>query len=235
MINVFILSGYHIYFSNQEELLQFCASPKVHKEVNNWCNDLEMEMLGLNNAGARQISNSKKPIEVPDDLYGMNIRVSGANIFINLYRDYFKANPTAMDFSEVYTALQQGTIDGQENPVAVFQSSKFDEVQKYLTLWDGVYDTTIWVMSSASLEKLSPEDQEIVRICANEALEWGNNYLANNEAKIIEDLKANGVEVNQLTPEQKAVFKEKSAGIYEEYRQIVGDSVIDLFTKDYKE
>ena len=59
--------------------------------------------------------------------------------------------------------------------------------------------------------------------------------LANNEAKIIEDLKANGVEVNQLTPEQKAVFKEKSAGIYEEYRQIVGDSVIDLFTKDYKE
>ena len=165
----------------------------------------------------------------------MNIRVPGANIFINLYRDYFKANPTAMDFSEVYTALQQGTIDGQENPVAVFQSSKFDEVQKYLTLWDGVYDTTIWVMSSASLEKLSPEDQEVVRICANEALEWGNNYLANNEAKIIEDLKANGVEVNQLTPEQKAVFKEKSAGIYEEYRQIVGDSVIDLFTKDYKE
>ena len=77
-----------------------------------------------------------------------------------------------MDFSEVYTALQQGTIDGQENPVAVFQSSKFDEVQKYLTLWDGVYDTTIWVMSSVSLEKLSPEDQEIVRICANEALEW---------------------------------------------------------------
>lgn len=63
-------------------------------------------------------------------------------------------------------------------------------------------------MSSVSLEKLSPEDQEIVRICANEALEWGNNYLANNEAKIIEDLKANGVEVNQLTPEQKAVFKE---------------------------
>ena len=57
----------------------------------------------------------------------------------------------------------------------------------------------------------------------------------NNEAKIIEDLKANGVEVNQLTPEQKAVFKEKSAGIYEEYRQIVGDNVIDLFTKDYKE
>ena len=55
--------------------MQFCASPKVHKEVNSWCNDLEMEMLGLNNAGARQISNSKKPIEVPDDLYGMNIRV----------------------------------------------------------------------------------------------------------------------------------------------------------------
>ena len=85
--------------------------------------------------------------------------------------------------------------------------------------------------SSASLEKLS--DQEIVCFVLM-TLEWGNNYLANNEAKIIERFKANGVKVNQLTPEQKAVFKENQQEYTEEYRQIVGDSVIDLFTKDYK-
>ncbi len=222
-------------FSNQEELLQFCESEKVRSEVNKWCNGLEMEMLGINNAGARQISNSKIDIIRPDDLNAMNIRVPGANIFINLYRNYFNANPTAMDFSEVYTALQQGTIDGQENPVAVFQSSKFDEVQKHLTLWDGVYDTTIWVMSSARLKNLSSQDQELIRSCAKESLEWGNDYLAENENKIISDLEEKGVKITRLTPEQKEAFKERSAGIYDEYRGIVGDEVIDLFTKGYKE
>lgn len=100
-------------------MLAFCHSDKVHEVVNGWCNDLEMEMLGINNAGSRQISNSKKEITKPEDLKGMNIRVPGANIFIDLYRNYFGANPTAMDFSEVYTSLQQKTIDGQENPIAV--------------------------------------------------------------------------------------------------------------------
>lgn len=99
-------------FPNSDDLLAFCHSDKVHEVVNGWCNDLEMEMLGINNAGSRQISNSKKEITKPEDLKGMNIRVPGANIFIDLYRNYFGANPTAMDFSEVYTSLQQKTIDG---------------------------------------------------------------------------------------------------------------------------
>ena len=124
-----------------------------------------------------------------------NIRVPGANIFIDLYRDYFGANPTAMDFSEVYTSLQQKTIDGQENPIAVFDSSKFAEVQQYVTLWDGVRDTTIWVMSSKTLDKLSEEDQQLVRDCATEALDWGNDYLAENEQQIIDKLKAGGTTI----------------------------------------
>ena len=158
-------------FPNSDDLLAFCHSDKVHEVVNGWCNDLEMEMLGINNAGSRQISNSKKEITKPEDLKGMNIRVPGANIFIDLYRNYFGANPTAMDFSEVYTSLQQKTIDGQENPIAVFDSSKFAEVQQYVTLWDGVRDTTIWVMSRKTMNKLSPEDQELVKECAAEALD----------------------------------------------------------------
>ena len=124
---------------------------------------IETENLGIHNAGSRQISNSKQEIKTPDDLIGMNIRVPGANVFISLYRTYFGANPTAMDFSEVYTSLQQGAIDGQENPIAVYASSKFDEVQKYVTLWDGVRDTTIWIMSSATLESLTDEEERIVR------------------------------------------------------------------------
>ena len=104
-------------FPNSDDLLAFCHSDKVHDVVNGWCNDLEMEMLGINNAGSRQISNSKKEITKPEDLKGMNIRVPGANIFIDLYRNYFGANPTAMDFSEVYTSLQQRPLTDRRTPL----------------------------------------------------------------------------------------------------------------------
>ncbi len=222
-------------FPSQENLLKFCSSPKVHAEVNKWCNAIETEMLGINNAGSRQISNSKGEIRTPEDLRGMNIRVPGANVFITLYRDYYGANPTAMDFSEVYTSLQQKTIDGQENPIAVFASSKFEEVQPYVTLWDGVRDTTIWIMSSATLEKLTPEQEKIVRESAARALQWGNDYLAASEDGIIEDLKTKGVTFTYLSPEEKDVFREKAAGIYNDYRDSIGADVIDLFTRGYLE
>lgn len=222
-------------FPDQESLLKFCSSEKVQQEVNKWCNAIEMEMLGINNAGSRQISNSKKEIKTPEDLRGMNIRVPGANVFISLYHDYYGANPTAMDFSEVYTSLQQGAIDGQENPIAVYASSKFDEVQKYVTLWDGVRDTTIWVMSSKTLERLTPEQERIVRESAAKALQWGNDYLAASEDGIIEDLTAKGVVFTYLTPEQKNAFRDQAAGIYDQYKDTIGADVIELFTKGYLE
>ena len=177
----------------------------------------------------------KKPVTKPEDLKGMNIRVPGANIFIDLYRNYFGANPTAMDFSEVYTSLQQKTIDGQENPIAVFDSSKFAEVQQYVTLWDGVRDTTIWVMSQKTMKKLSPEDQALVKECASEALDWGNDYLADNEEAIIQKLRDGGTTITDLTDEQKAEFQKACAGIYDDYARSVGQDVIDLFTGGYKE
>lgn len=215
-------------FDTTDDLIEFVNSDETKEEINGWCNDLEMSMLGINNAGSRQIS-SNSEIRSPEDLKGMNIRVPGANVFIDLYRKYFKANPTAMDFSEVYTSLQQGTIDGQENPIAVFDSSKFAEVQANVLLWDGVRDTNIWVISNKTLDKLSDEDAELIQECADEALQWGNEYLAENESTIIEKLKEQGVQFTELTDEEKAVFKEACSGMYDEYADIIGQDVIDLF------
>lgn len=215
-------------FDTSEDLINFCSNEKSRGEVEKWCNNLQMSMLGINNAGSRQIS-SNMEIRTPEDLKGMNIRVPGANVFIDLYRNYFKANPTAMDFSEVYTALQQKTIDGQENPMGVFDSSKFAEVQQYVTLWDGVRDTNIWVISQKTLNKLSDENQEIIRSCASEALQWGNDYLAENEEKIIDKLEKNGTIFIRLTPEEKDAFKAACVGMYDDYAKIIGQDVIDLF------
>lgn len=215
-------------FDTTDDLVDFCNSEEGRGEVESWCNDLQMSMLGMNNAGSRQIS-SNKEIRTPEDLKGMNIRVPGANVFIDLYRDYFKANPTAMDFSEVYTALQQKTIDGQENPISVFDSSKFAEVQEYVTLWDGVRDTNIWVISQKTLKKLSPDNQELIRSCSAQALQWGNEYLADNEEKIIEKLEQGGTVFVRLTDEEKDVFREACSGMFDQYAEVVGQDVIDLF------
>lgn len=215
-------------FDSTEDLVRFVNSDRAKTEINKWCNDLEMTMLGINNAGSRQIS-SNKEIHSPEDLKGMNIRVPGTNVFIDLYRDYFKANPTAMDFSEVYTSLQQRTIDGQENPIAVFNSSKFAEVQSNVLLWDGVRDTNIWVISNKTLAKLSPEDVKIIKESAAEALQWGNDYLAANESSIIENLEKNGTKFARLTDEEREKFKEACAGIFVKYVDVVGQDVINLF------
>lgn len=220
-------------FDNTEDLVAFCNNDNVKSEIDGWCNDLEMSMLGINNAGSRQIS-SNKEITSPEDLKGMNIRVPGANVFIDLYKNYFHANPTAMDFSEVYTALQQGTIDGQENPIAVFDSSKFAEVQSNVLLWDGVRDTNIWVMSEKTIKKLSDEDEALIRECASDALEWGNDYLAENEQSIIENLAKKGVSFTELSDDQRAEFKEVCAGMFDDYADVVGQDVIDLFKNQGK-
>ncbi len=218
-------------FDTEEDLVAKTNDPEIKATINGWTNAMNMTMLGINNAGSRQISNSKKEIKMPEDLKGMNIRVPGANVFIDLYKDYFGANPTAMDFSEVYTSLQQGTIDGQENPISVFESSKFNEVQKYVTLWDGVRDTTIWIMNTKNLEKLSPENQAVIKEAAEEALQWGNEYLAGNEAEIINTLEESGVVFTRLTDSEKEAFKAASAGIYDKYSTEIGQDVIDLFRK----
>ncbi|WP_312641329.1 DctP family TRAP transporter solute-binding subunit [Hydrogenoanaerobacterium sp.] len=218
-------------FPTIDSLLKVCDSEEIYKEVDSWCAEMDMKMLGFHNAGARQLSNSKKEIRTPEDLKGMNVRVPGAQLFIDCYRDSFGANPTAMDFSEVYTALQQKTIDGQENPVSVFDSSKFNEVQQYITQWDYVRDTTAWFMSNKTMQKLSAEQQTMVTECSKEALSWANTYVTDNETEIVKKLEGEGVIITKLTADEQKAFSDVCAPLYEKYADIIGKDVIDLFQK----
>lgn len=216
-------------FTTEESIYRICYNEKIKNEVGSWSSNMGISLLGFHNAGARQISNNKKIIRTPDDLKGMNIRVPGATIFIDLYRDYFFANPTAMDFSEVYTALQQKTIDGQENPISVFDSSKFNEVQKYLTLWDYVRDITGWFISDKTLNKLNEEQKNLLERCANESLNFANEYIKQIEIDILQKIEKENVVVTRLTSEEKEAFQNISEPIYTKYQDIIGKEVISLF------
>lgn len=216
-------------FPTTDSLMNVIHNQDVLKMVGEWTEKQNIRLLGIHNAGARQISNNKKEIRKPDDLKGMNIRVPGAKLFIDCFRDAFGANPTAMDFSEVYTALQQHTIDGQENPVSVFDSSKFNEVQKYLTLWNYVRDTTGWFMSEKTFRKLSPAQQNAVTSCATEALDWADDYLKTNEETILARLNSEGVKVVTLSDAEIQAFSDKCKPLYDSYKSVIGADVIAAF------
>lgn len=218
-------------FPDQSSLGSVAANEEVSRMVNTWFNPLGIKMLGIHNAGARQISNSIKPIRKPEDLFAMNIRVPGAQLFVDCFRDSFKANPTAMDFSEVYTALQQKTIDGQENPVSVFTSSKFDEVQSHLSLWDYVRDSTGWYLSTATFEKLTAEQQSMLGEAAREAISWADEYVVESEKEQLQQLTEKGLTITVLTDEEKAAFAATCQPLYQKYEQIIGKDVIDLFKR----
>ncbi|KAF5061191.1 2,3-diketo-L-gulonate-binding periplasmic protein YiaO [anaerobic digester metagenome] len=184
--------------------------------------------LGFGENGFRQLTNSKKAVESPADMAGMKIRIPGIKMFISLYKT-LGADPITMNFGEVFTALQQGTIDGQENPTDVISSSKINEVQEYMTVWDYAYDAIILGMNKDKSESFSAEDQQIIKDAAKEAIAYQRQINREKAATQTQQFIDGGMKVNTLTPEQKAVFKEAVQPVYAEYEPIMGKDLIDAF------
>ena len=118
-----------------------------------------MKKIGYVEWGFRHITNNKKPIVTPEDMEGLKIRVAQSKLRIDAFEE-LNALPTAMAFSEVYGALQQGALDAQENPLANIVQPKFDEVQEYLSLTGHFYNTIMMVVDNGTWDKISAEDQK---------------------------------------------------------------------------
>jgi tripartite ATP-independent transporter DctP family solute receptor len=186
--------------------------------------------LGFGENGFRQVTNSKKAIATPEDIAGLKLRIPGIKMFISLYKA-LGADPITMNFGEVFTALQQKTIDGQENPTDVINSSKINEVQKYMTVWNYSYDAIILGMNKAKFDSFDKATQDILVQAAKEANEYQRNLNRELAAKQTEEFAAKGMEVTTLTPEQMLPFAEKVQSVYTEYEPIMGKDLIDAFRK----
>lgn len=184
--------------------------------------------LGFGENGFRQITNSKTPIETPADMAGLKIRIPGIKMYVSLYKA-LGADPITMNFGEVFTALQQGTIDGQENPTDVISSSKINEVQEYMTEWDYSYDAIILGMNKDKFESFSAEDQQIIKDAAKEAIAYQRQINREKAQTQTQEFIDGGMKVNALTDEQKAVFKEAVQSVYTEYEPVMGKDLIDAF------
>ncbi len=173
--------------------------------------------------GFRQITNNARPIEKPEDLKGIKIRTMENKVHLASFKA-FGASPTPMAWSEVYTALQQKTIDAQENPIAIIYFQKIYEVQKYLALTGHFYSPTPLLMSLKAFNNLPTDIQKVMLETAIECAKYERNLLRDNEAKQLAEIKAKGM---QVTLPNKKPFQDAAAPVYKEFESQFGKEMID--------
>ena len=177
--------------------------------------------LALAENGWRQVTNSKHPVTKASDMEGLKVRV----MEIPCHLDYWKslgADPTPMAWTEVYTALQQGTVDGQENPVQTIYTQKVYEVQKYMSMTNHVYCPAIMMLSDKVWKSLTSEQQEICKEAAVEAAAYEREFVYDLEARAIKELPSLGVELVLEDQIDMESFRAAAGPINEQYSKELG-------------
>ncbi|WP_277296393.1 TRAP transporter substrate-binding protein [Succinatimonas hippei] len=171
--------------------------------------------LGYGDFGYRNVTNNVRPITKLEDFHGLKLRVMQNPSHIAVFRA-LGANPTAMALPEVFSACQQGVIDGQENPLKNISSNKFHEVQKYLTLSQHAYEWVLFVVGKRWFDKLTPEQQQIIQEGCDIAKDYMRKAVQQDDAEALEEIKAAGVQVTELTPEEAKRIKDTAWKVVEE-------------------
>jgi len=174
--------------------------------------------------GFRHMTNSKRPVNAPDDLKGLKMRTMENPIHIQAYKQ-FGILPTPMAFTEVFTALQQGTVDGQENPLSVITAAKLDQVQKNLTLTGHVYSPAVILMNKAQWDKLSAADKQAFLDAAKDAVKANRARIDDDERKAVADLRSKGMAIVENV--DKAKFQATLAPVYADFGKRFGQENID--------
>ena len=189
-----------------------------------------IKALAWGENGFRHMTNNKHPVNTPDDLKGLKMRTMENPIHIEAYRQ-LGILPTPMAFTEVFTALQQGTVDGQENPLSVITAAKLEQVQKYLSLTGHVYSPALILMSKAQWDKLSPADKQAFSEAAKEAIKANRARIDEDEKRAVGDLRAKGMVVVDTLDKTK--FQAALTPVYDDFAKRFGQENIDKI-KNYK-
>ncbi|MEO6269374.1 MAG: TRAP transporter substrate-binding protein [Lautropia sp.] len=184
-----------------------------------------LTILAVWENGYRNITNNRKPIAKPEDLQGLKLRVPEGKWRVAMFKAY-GANPSPMKFSELFTALQTGVMDGQENPLTQIYSAKLQETQKYLSLSGHVYTPAYLTAGTRKWEKLPEDVRKILTDTAKATQAYVYDTAQKQETELLEKLKAAGMQVNEV---DKPAFVAASKPIYEEFgKEVAGaDKLID--------
>jgi tripartite ATP-independent transporter DctP family solute receptor len=187
--------------------------------------------LAWTEAGFKHITSSKKPMLRYEDLAGQKIRVLQNNLYVDTFANW-GAVPVTMAWGEIYSALENRAIDGQENSINSIASARFNEVQKFLTLTRHAYQATMTIYSKKLFDQLSPAEQETLRICASQGRDEQRRLNRQQEAGNLEKFKADGLKVNELGANEVARMQAKSKEISGKFESSVGPETFNIFMKE---
>lgn len=213
------------FLMEDEEAMKRVLDGEVADELLETLEANNLEGINMWGAGFRHMTNNVRPIEGPDDLQGIKMRTLQAPTILSTYRNY-GANPTAMAYTEVYNGLQQGVVEGQENPLANIASMRFYEVQDYMTLTGHAYHTYAMVMNKAAWDSLPDDLKTVVEEAAVVGRDAAREYTAEYEAQILEEIR-DEIQILELSPEGRQAFIEASQPIYDEFRPMVTPEILD--------
>ncbi|ETA53436.1 DctP family TRAP transporter solute-binding subunit [Ponticoccus alexandrii] len=191
----------------------------------------DLIMLSMWENGFRNATNSKHPIMAVSDFEGLNFRVMQNPIFLDTFRR-LGANPVPMAFGEVFTALETGAVDGQENPLPLIEATKFYEVQKYLTLTRHAYSPNPVLVNKGVWESLNADEQALIRSCAESARDAQIERSRTAVGESAEKLTAEGMEIAEMPAEEMAKLRELVAPVYETSMDSVGKENFDRLTEE---
>ena len=201
-------------------------------------NGYGLHCMGIAENGFRELTNSKHEVKSVDDMKNLKVRVAGSNLLMECYKRW-GADATNMNWSETYTALQQNTVEGEENPLPAIDAASVQEVQPYCSMWDAIYDCLFFCINQDIYDALTPEQQAVVDECGQKAVEY-ERYINRSSD---DEIKARWADKNGVTFTEKAdmdidSFKEAVDGVDEWFVQELkdqgyddGQDLVDLFTK----
>ena len=190
--------------------------------------DKGIVVLGFFDLGFRNVTNSKRPILKGEDLDGLKLRVIPNPVFIETFKT-FKANPVPMPFAELYGALENKAVDGQENPYAVILSSKLYEVNKFVSETNHVYATNPIQISKRFWEKLTPAEQKLLQDAATEAQNYQRVASREVSSKAVAELKAKGMVHNEIPAAEQARMRAAVKAVHDKFAAAYEPAVVNLF------
>ncbi len=208
-----------------EEIMMKVLDGPVGRKILDTLDGHGMYAVNFWGAGFRHMTNNIRAIEEPESLKGIKMRTMQSPILLSTYRN-FNSNPTAMAFTEVYNGLQQGVIEGQENPIANISTMRFYEVQKHMSMTSHAYHGYAAVVNKDAWEALPADLQEIMTEAFNNGRDLARKLTSDFEKEAIEVIKKHTT-VTELTPEQMAAFIKASQPVHEEFREVVTSELLD--------
>ena len=226
IIKEFAIVDMPYLFDNGKEADEVLAGP-MGKKLTDLMPDKGLIHLGWFELGFRQLTNSKRPVKAADDIKGLKLRVVQSPTYVDTF-NALGANAVPMAFPEVYTALEQKAIDGQENPYSVILATKLYEVQKYLTITNHMYNPQSCFISKKAWEKLNADEQKIVLEAGREAAVWQRQFARETHEKGLEELKKT-MEVTVLSQAEINKMRERVKPVIEKFSASIGPE----FTKEF--